>query len=63
MKTKFVLASGERASCVNVITYVDPDTLRWQSIAREIDGEVLPNVPEVTVAREKPAPEAVEATQ
>lgn len=62
VKTKFVLATGERASCVNVITYVDPDTLRWQSIAREIDGEVLPNVPEATIVRQKPAPEAVEAT-
>lgn len=53
VKTSFVLGSGERASAVNVITYVDQDTLRWQSIAREVDGELLPNIPEVTVVREK----------
>ena len=53
VKTSFVLASGKRASAVNVITYVDRDTLRWQSIGREIGGELLPNIPEVTVVRKK----------
>ena len=38
VKMSFVLASGERASSLNVITYVDQDTLRWQSIDREIAG-------------------------
>lgn len=55
VKTSFVLASGERASAVNVITYVNPDTFRWQSIAREVAGELLPNIPEVTVVRQKAA--------
>lgn len=54
VKTSYVLASGERASAINVITYVDDDTLRWQSIDREIGGELQPNVPEVTVIRHKP---------
>ncbi|MHC4178854.1 MAG: hypothetical protein ACYSWU_15185 [Planctomycetota bacterium] len=53
VKMSFVLASGERASALNVITYVDQDTLRWQSIDREIAGELQPNIPEVTVVREK----------
>ena len=53
VKMSFVLASGERASAVNVITYVDQDTLRWQSIDREIAGELLPSIPEVTVVRQK----------
>jgi hypothetical protein len=53
IKTSFVLATGERASAVNVITYVDPDTFRWQSIGREIAGELQPDVSEVTVVRKK----------
>ena len=54
VKTSFVLGSGERASAVNVITYVDQNTLGWQSIGREVGGELLPNIPEVTVVRQKP---------
>jgi tRNA A37 threonylcarbamoyladenosine dehydratase len=53
VKTSFVLASGERASAINIITYVDQDTFRWQSTNREIAGELQPNIPEVTVVRKK----------
>jgi hypothetical protein len=53
VKKSFVLASGKRASAINVITYVDQDTLRWQSTNREVGGELLPNIPEVTVVRQK----------
>jgi hypothetical protein len=52
IKTFFVLATGERASAINVITYVDENTLRWQSTNREIAGELQPNIPEVTVIRQ-----------
>ena len=52
VKTSFVLASGERASAINVITYMDPNTMRWQSTNREIAGELQPNIPEVTVVRQ-----------
>jgi hypothetical protein len=54
VKKSFVLASGERGSAINVITYVDENTLRWRSINREIAGEWQPNIPEVTVVRQKP---------
>jgi hypothetical protein len=53
VKTSFVLASGERASAINIITFVNQDTLRWQSTNREIAGELQPNIPEVTVVRQK----------
>ena len=53
VKTSFVLAGGERASAINVLTYVDADTLRWQSTNREIAGELQPNIPEVTVVRQQ----------
>ena len=52
VKTSFVLASGERASAINVLTYVDQNTLKWQSTNREIGGELQPNIPEVTVVRQ-----------
>ncbi|MHC4402107.1 MAG: YybH family protein [Planctomycetota bacterium] len=51
-----VLAGGEKASSVNVITRVDDDTFTWQSLNREVDGELLPNIEEVTVVR-KPSAE------
>ena len=36
VKTSFILASGERASAIKMITYVDEDTLRWQSTNSEV---------------------------
>jgi hypothetical protein len=53
VKASFVLADGARASALNVYTYVDADTIRWQSTNREIAGELQPNIPEVTVVRHK----------
>ena len=50
-KKSFVLATGEKASAVNILTHVDDNTLRWQSIAREVGGELMPSVPEVTIVR------------
>ena len=54
VKASFVLGDGARASALNVYTYVDEDTIRWQSIDREIAGELQPSIPEVTVVRQKP---------
>lgn len=51
VKTAFTLASGERASALNVFTYVDENTFNWQSTDREIGGELQPSIPEVTVVR------------
>ena len=53
VKASFVLADGSRASALNVYTFVDNDTIRWQSTNREIAGELQPNIPEVTVVRQK----------
>jgi hypothetical protein len=53
VKASFVLADGSRASSLNVYTYVDDDTIRWQSTNREIAGELQPNIPQVTVVRQK----------
>ncbi|MCS7470019.1 hypothetical protein NZK35_25505 [Stieleria sp. ICT_E10.1] len=51
VKSSFVLADGSRASSLNVYTYVDDDTFRWQSTNREIAGELQPSIPEVSVVR------------
>lgn len=53
VKMSFTLATGEKASATNVITYVDENTLTWRSIGREIAGELQPSIPEVTVVRQQ----------
>lgn len=45
------LTDGRKASSLNILTYVDGDSLRWESVNREVDGELLPNVEPVTVVR------------
>jgi uncharacterized protein (TIGR02246 family) len=45
------LPGGSRSSAVNIITRIDDDSFTWQSIQREVDGELLPNVDEVLVVR------------
>jgi len=63
VKASFVLADGSRASSLNVYTYVDDDTIRWQSTNREIAGELQPSIPEVTVVRQKPQQTEKEESQ
>jgi hypothetical protein len=48
------LPDGNRSSAVNIITPVDENSFTWQSINREVAGDILPNVDEVLVVR-KPA--------
>ena len=45
------LPDGSRSSAVNIITRVDDDSFTWQSINREVGGDILPNVDEVLVVR------------
>ncbi len=42
---------GRKASSVNVISYIDDDQFKWQSVSRTVDGELLPNIDEVAVVR------------
>jgi hypothetical protein len=46
------LPDGSKSSSVNIITFVDDNTLTWQSVNREAGGEILPNVDEVVAVRE-----------
>jgi uncharacterized protein (TIGR02246 family) len=45
------LPDGGKTSAVNIITRVDDDSLTWQSVNREVNGDILPNVDEVLVVR------------
>jgi hypothetical protein len=45
------LPDGGTATSINILTYVDDDTLTWETTGREVDGEILPNVDPVTVKR------------
>jgi hypothetical protein len=36
------------------MTQIDNDSYTWQSVSREVDGEVLPNIEEVQIVRESP---------
>ena len=47
-----VLPDGRKSSSVNIITYVDDNTCTLQSVNRTVDGELLPNIEEVTITKQ-----------
>jgi uncharacterized protein (TIGR02246 family) len=51
IQTSGTLPDGSRSSAVNIMTRVDDDSFTWQSVQREVDGDILPNVDEVLVVR------------
>jgi uncharacterized protein (TIGR02246 family) len=46
-----ILPDGRRASSTNIYDVVDEDTVQFQSIGRQVDGQLLPNIDPVTVVR------------
>ncbi len=52
IQQKGVLADGRQSSSVNIIRYVDENTCTIQSVNRTVDNELLPNVPEVRIAKD-----------
>ena len=50
-KKTFTLATGEKASALNVITMIDGDSFQWLSLNREVGGEFQPNAGPVTIVR------------
>ena len=46
------LPDGGKSSSVNIITYVDDNTCTFRSVNRTVDGELLPNIEEVTIAKQ-----------
>ncbi|MDZ4657213.1 MAG: SgcJ/EcaC family oxidoreductase [Bythopirellula sp.] len=45
------LSDGRKTSATNVLKKIDDDSYTWQSINRQADGELLPNVEEVMIVR------------
>jgi hypothetical protein len=44
-----------------VLKILDDNTLTWQVTGRDIDGEILPNLPEVKVTRAGSAEQKVQS--
>ncbi len=51
IKFKQVLPDGRKASATNIYTIIDKNTITWQSIGREVDGQFMPNIGPVKVVR------------
>ena len=48
-----VLPDGRKSSVVNIVTHLDDNTCTLQSINHTVDGELLPNIDEVKIVKEK----------
>jgi uncharacterized protein (TIGR02246 family) len=46
-----MLADGGKATSLNIITRLDDNSFRWESVNRDVDGELQPNVEPVLVVR------------
>lgn len=53
VRSLHVTQAGEQASAINIMTYVDGDKFTFKSVGREVNGEVQPNIDEVTVVRKR----------
>jgi len=45
------LPDGRKSSAVNIIRKLDNDSLTWQTVQRSVDGDILPDVEEITIVR------------
>ena len=48
-----VLPDGRAGSATNIYERVDDDTVRYRSIGRQVEGELLPSIGPVTIVRKK----------
>ncbi len=51
VKTAATMPDGGKGAAVHVMTYVDDTSFTWHTVSRELDGEILPNIDEVTIVR------------
>ncbi len=52
VNNRHILPDGGKASSISVTKPVDSNTSTWRRVAQEVDGELLPDGPEITVVRE-----------
>ena len=55
-EAKGTLSSGETVSAIHIMTQLDDDHYTFEAVARENNGELLPNIDEVTVVRSAAKP-------
>lgn len=48
-----ILVDGRKATMTNVIKKIDDNSFSWQTIERTAGGEILPNIDEVVIVRER----------
>ena len=53
IQNRTVLPDGGQGTAQQTLTFVDNDKFTWSSSGRNLDGELLPNIDPVTVARVK----------
>jgi uncharacterized protein (TIGR02246 family) len=46
-----MLPDGTKTSGKNIVTYIDDNSFKWESVNREIDGQLQPNVDPLNVVR------------
>ena len=51
IQTKETHPDGQKASAVNILTFIDNNNFTWQSIDRQSGGVLLPNISEMPVIR------------
>ncbi len=51
IQNSVTLPDGGKATSTNIMTRLDDNSLKWESVNREIDGELQPNVDPVLVVR------------
>lgn len=51
-----ILPDGRRASAINVYTIIDANHYKFHSSGREIEGQILPNIKEVSITRTRAEP-------
>lgn len=56
VESSATLPDGRKASSVNIMNRLDDGSITWQITGRDVDGEILPNLPEVKINRVPAAP-------
>ena len=51
LRNRGTLPDGRAATMINVMKPVDADTFTWETIERTADGELLPNIGEISIVR------------
>jgi hypothetical protein len=51
IQTKDTLTNGQKATGVNILTPMDKNRFTWESVDRQVAGQLLPNISAMPVVR------------